>query len=393
MTQSHGPKALWGHGRRAAEGDHIQHLTRGPVNRRRVFFSEGFKREITAMSEQDPGPKNELTGFERAMSLAGAATLKEALPVCLESLIEASDGQLDCGWVYLVTEDTDIFTMRYSMGVGSAFADANRSWASDSEHGRSLLQKAPWYGQFPELFGERDAILTGEGLGASVILPILCNNTVGGCFCLASHTSGTITQNVRHDLEALAGWFDKTISRLQVSESRIRESWNLLALFDTMAEMVFAFGLDGEILWMNRTAQEELGFEKGENERMHLLDLHPAEWHTEAARIFRKMLAREQQTSSLPFIGRGGSIVHATTLGVPGRWRGGEVLFGISRIHEAMPGIARDMVEGIARLEKEIARMAASFDERLARLEPAVLPARNAKEEFPAGLRKAVSDT
>ncbi|MDO9509608.1 MAG: PAS domain-containing protein, partial [Thermovirgaceae bacterium] len=314
-------------------------------------------------------------------------------PICLESLLEASGGHLDCGWVYLVAEDTDIFTMRCSLGVGSAFADANRSWASDSEHGRSLLQKVPWYGRFSDCFSERDTILAGEVLSASAILPIFCNSAVGGCFCLASHTSSLIPQNVRHDLEALAGWFDKTISRLQVSESRIRESWNLLALFDTMAEMVFAFGFDGEILWMNRTAQEELGFERNENERMHLLDLHPAEWHTEAARIFRKMLAREQQTSSLPFIGRGGSIVHATTLGIPGRWRDGEVLFWISRIHEAMPGIAKDMVEGIARLEKEIARMTAAFDERLARLEPAVLPARDATEEFPAGLRKAVRDT
>ncbi|GAB6280096.1 MAG: hypothetical protein STSR0007_01470 [Thermovirga sp.] len=344
------------------------------------------------MQEQDPERKKELTDFERAMSLAGAATLKEALPICLESLMEASSGYLDCGWVYLVTEDTDILTMYCSLGVGSAFADANRSWASDSEHGRNLLREVPWYGQFPELFDERDTLLIGEGLGVYATLPIFCDHAVIGCFCLASHTSRSIPQKVRHELEALSRWFDKTISRLQISESRIRESWNLLALFDTMAEMVFAFGLDGEILWMNRTAHEELGFESNDNERIHLLDLYPSEWHAEAARIFRKMLSREQQTASLPFIGKGGSIFHATILGIPGRWRGGEGLFGIGRIHEAIPGAARELTAGIMRLEKEVAHMATVFVERLVRVEAAVMPSQGG-EEGAAGSCEAERDS
>ncbi|MDO9508905.1 MAG: PAS domain-containing protein [Thermovirgaceae bacterium] len=341
------------------------------------------------MLEHDPGTKKEFTGFERAMALAGAGTLKEALPICLESLLEASGGHLDCGWVYLIPEETDIFTLRHSAGVGSAFADANCSWDFDSVHGKTLLRELPWYGRFSDCFSERDATLSGEGLSAFAILPVFRERQVCGCFCLASHTAESISQHVRHDLEAFVGWFDKTINRVQVSESRIRESWNLLALFDAMAEMVFAFGLDGEVLWMNRTTHEELGFGRNENDRIHLLDLYPAEWHPEAAKIFRKMLSREQQTSSLPFIRRDGSIFHATTRGVPGRWRGDEVLFGISRIHEAVQGVTRDLVNGIAGLEKEIVGMAALFNDRLARLEEAVLPPGRGTEEFAASLRDA----
>jgi len=347
------------------------------------------------MSGNTPGEEKKPGGLERAMSLAGAmslaaaATLKEALPVCLESLLEASDGHLDCGWVYLVSEENDILTLRHSVGVKPAFADANRSWAPDSRNGKALLSEVPWYGLFSDLFSGNDAALNEEGLAVVALLPIICGREAGGCFCLASHASQSLPKDTRHDLEALARWFDKTISRLQVSESRIRESWNLLALFDTMAEMVFAFGLDGEILWMNRTAHEELGFEKNENDRIHLLDLFPADWHAEAARTFRKMLSREQQTSSLPFISRGGSIFHATTLGVPGRWRGGEVLFGISRIHESVPGVARDMLEGISALVKEIAGMSARLDERLSRLEEAVLPPSKDLEDFGRDIKKA----
>ncbi|HDQ92616.1 MAG TPA: PAS domain S-box protein, partial [Synergistetes bacterium] len=254
-----------------------------------------------------------------------------------------------------------------------SFADANRSWAPESLHGRSLLRNTHWYGQFHEIFGERDGLLSAEGLCALAVLPVLRKNTVEGCFCLASHAERSVPRNIRCDLEALSTWFHKTISRLQVSESRLKESWDLLALFDAMEEMVFAFGLDGEILWMNRTARDELGFGKDDTARVHLLDLHPPEWHPDAARTFRRMLSREQQTSSLPFMRRDGGAVHATTLGVPGRWRDEEVLFGISRLNGSFSVAAGDINGTLTALRREMGMIAEKFDERLSRIEEAVL--------------------
>jgi PAS domain S-box-containing protein len=341
------------------------------------------------MTGEEPGQETLLTGFERAMALAGAATLKEALPICLEALLEASGEHLDCGWVYLLNETSDTFTLRCSFGVGQSFSDANRSWAPDSVQGRALLRNIHWYGQFHDVFGERDTLLSSEGLRALAVLPVFRKDVVEGCFCLASHSFETVPVNIRCDLEALSRWFDKTISRLQVSESRIRESWDLLALFDAMAEMVFAFGLDGEILWMNRTARDELGFERDDAKRVHLLDIHPTEYHPDAARTFRRMLSREQQTSALPFLKRNGSVVHATMLGVPGRWRGEEVLFGISSINETSFPVAGDMALALASIRKEIGMIAAKFDERLSRIEKAVL----ADEETGEGLVSAARKT
>jgi PAS domain S-box-containing protein len=340
------------------------------------------------MTGEEPGQETLLTGFERAMALAGAATLKEALPVCLEALLDASGGHLDCGWVYLLNETSETFSLRCSFGVGQSFADANCSWAPDSAQGRALLRNTHWYGQFHDVFGERDTLLSSEGLRALAVLPVFRQDVVEGCFCLASHSSESVPRNIRCDLEALSRWFDKTISRLQVSESRIRESWDLLALFDAMAEMVFAFGLDGEILWMNRTARDELGFGRDDASRVHLLDLHPTEWHPDAARIFRRMLSREQQTSSLPFLRRDGGVVHATTLGVPGRWRGEEVLFGISSINEAASAVTGDMAGVLAAIRKEIGMMAAKFDERLSRIEKAVLADGETGEGLVSAARK-----
>jgi len=325
------------------------------------------------MGERDPGEGIKVTSFERALALAGAATLEEALPICLEVLREASDGCLDCGWVYIVPEGSDILTLRHAAGVTPAFVEADRSWASDSERGRILSTEMPWYGQFSDFSCEKETTLSSEGLCSLAILPVFHKQGVSGCFCLASHTPGSIPQMIRRDLEALVRWFEKTISRVQISENLIRESWDMLTLFDAMAEMVFAFGFDGEILWMNRTAHDELGYERVENNRLHLLDLHPVEWHPEAAKIFRKMLAREQQTSNLPFIRKGGSNVYATTLGVPGKWKGEDILFGISRIQDPASEIARDLTTGFAELENQVARMASVFDERLSRLEEIIL--------------------
>ncbi len=325
------------------------------------------------MKTNGPGPEIAPNGFERAMALAGAATLKEVLPICVESLLGASEGHLDCGWVYLIPEKSDVFKLRYSAGVSDAFAEASSSWAPDSVHGRTLYRETPWYGAFPDTINGKDPLLSSEGLRAFVILPLFRNRSLAGCFCLASHEHDSVPQSARCDMEALSRWFDKTVARVQVSESRIKESWDLLSLFDAMGEMVFAFGLDGDVLWMNRTAHDELGIERKEENRIHLLDLHPAGSRPEAAQIFRRMLAREQQTSSVPYVRRNGTEVNATTLGVPGRWRGEDVLFGISRIHDLIPGTARDLKSGVTTLELEIARMASMFDERLSRIEEALL--------------------
>jgi PAS domain S-box-containing protein len=361
-----------------------------PFIRVRVFFCGSLhNRGDTKMTGEEPGQETLLTGFERAMALAGAATLKEALPICLEALLDASEGHLDCGWVYLLNENSETITMRYSFGVAQSFADANRSWAPESLHGRSLLRNTHWYGQSHEIFGERDGLLTSEGLRALAVLPVFRKNAVEGCFCLASHASELAPRNIRCDLEALSRWFDKTISRLQVSESRIKESWDLLALFDAMEEMVFAFGLDGEILWMNRTARDELGFGKDDVARVHLLDLHPPEWHPDAARTFRRMLSREQQTSSLPLMRKGGGSVQATTLGVPGRWRGEEVLFGISRLNGSASVSVGDMGGELAAIRKEIGMIAARLDERLSRIEEAVLAREEGTEDLTLTARRA----
>lgn len=327
------------------------------------------------MTSYGTGAQKPGSGFERAMALAGAATLKEVLPICLETLIGSSEGFLDCGWVYLVPEKTDIYRLRCSLGVSEPFAEANTSWAPDSVHGRAIFREAPWYGSFSETLNGHDPLLNSEGLHAFAILPLFRGSSVAGCFCLSSHDSDTVPQHVRRDLEALSRWFDKAIARVQVSESRIRESWELLSLFDAMAEMVFAFDLDGEIVWMNRTAREELGLDNND-ERIHLLDLHPDETRPEAARIFRRMLSREQQTSNVPYVKRDGSVVHATTLGVPGRWKGEDVLFGISRIHLAGVRSGVGTVTGAPSLEREIDRMAMALDERLSRIEEVLLISR-----------------
>lgn len=338
-----------------------------------AFLSREKTGERQAMKISGPGLESGPNGFERAMALAGAATLKEVLPICVESLLGVSEGCLDCGWVYLIPEKSDVFKLCYSTGVSEAFAEANSSWAPDSVHGRALYRETPWYGAFADTLNGKDPLLFSEGLRAFVILPLFRDLPLAGCFCLASHDHDLIPQSARCDMEALSRWFDKTVARVQVSESRIKESWDLLSLFDAMGEMVFAFGLDGDVLWMNRTAHDELGIERKEENRIHLLDLHPAGSRPEAAQIFRKMLAREQQTSNVPYVRKNGTTVNATTLGVPGRWRGEDVLFGISRIHDVIPSADRDLKSGVTSLETEIARIASIFDERLSRIEEALL--------------------
>ena len=146
------------------------------------------------------------------------------------------------------------------------------------------------------------------------------------------HTQGTIIQRSKEGQpERAVGTTTNIAAHKQIEEAlRVSEA-NFRVFFDTIDD--FAFVLDGEgtILRVNRTVIERLGYSEHDLIGRSVLDMHPADRHTEAETIIAAILAGEQEYCSVPLVAADGRLIAVETRVVWGSWNGVAALFGVSR--------------------------------------------------------------
>jgi len=106
---------------------------------------------------------------------------------------------------------------------------------------------------------------------------------------------------------------------------------NFRAFFETLDDIVFVGGSDGEILFSNPSASRKLGYSLEELLAMRLIDLHPAEFRSAAEGIVGAMLRGERETCPLPLETKSGGRLLVETRVWPGKWNGKDCLFGLCR--------------------------------------------------------------
>jgi len=106
---------------------------------------------------------------------------------------------------------------------------------------------------------------------------------------------------------------------------------NFRLFFETMDDMVFVGGPDGEILFSNPAASRKLGFTPEELRTMRLIELHPAELRPAAEEILGAMLRGERETCPLPLETKSGGRLLVATRVWPGKWDGKDCLFGLCK--------------------------------------------------------------
>lgn len=297
--------------------------------------------------------------FQHIMRLAGAASLEEALPLCMDAIMDAGRNVIDCCGIFLLDHISGLLKLNYYRGFSPQAAEAMKSWDGDSDEGRFLLGRSSRHFDFSELPLSRDPLVSGEGIQGGLVIPFLPESEPIGCCLLGSGATKEIPRDIRHDLEALCRWLESTVSRLSRSQRQMREAVELLSLFDAINEMILAFGINGELIWTNGKASGRLGY--SENDSAHLLDLFPGEWSQEAARTFRRMFEGEQKTCGIPLQTKDGSILPVSSIGVPGHWRGVNVLFLVC--HASITTPDTDHVERIKTLERRVTELETRLEE------------------------------
>ena len=277
------------------------------------------------------GQTEKLLRLQRDLGIALSATSdqKEALQLILDATCRIEG--IDCGGIYLFDKTTGSLELIVHRGLPAGFVEEAAHYPPNAPQVKLLMSAIPIYGLFPEISCHRESECTDEGLKALAVIPVMDKQKVIGALNLASHSHDHIPNQARHALESIATQIGGVFGRL-AAESLLRESQqDLQALFDSIEDFVFILDSGGNILSVNPTVENRLGYTADALSSMHALELHPQEQREEAAAIIKEMIDGKLTECPVPLLAKGGAIIPVETKVTKGRWRGRDVLIGISR--------------------------------------------------------------
>lgn len=106
---------------------------------------------------------------------------------------------------------------------------------------------------------------------------------------------------------------------------------NFRTFFETIDDLIFVTTEQGMIINTNRAVTEKLGYSAQELKTMHVIDVHPEIYRTEAIEIFADMAKGLRDFCPLPLKKKDLSRLPVETRVWPGKWDGIDCIYGISK--------------------------------------------------------------
>ncbi|MCA9916296.1 MAG: PAS domain S-box protein [Anaerolineales bacterium] len=123
---------------------------------------------------------------------------------------------------------------------------------------------------------------------------------------------------------------DITNEKLAQEKAQQREE-NLQNLFNTIDSFLFVLDMAGNIIEINNTVWQRLGYEKQELVGQHILIVHPQERWEEATQIIQEMLQGTRSNCPIPLQTKSGDLIPVETSANIGHWNGQPAIFGLSK--------------------------------------------------------------
>jgi len=287
---------------------------------------QGIGRDIT---ESKQNKQLLIAQRDLAQKLAGTYSMPSALAICLEYIL--SESGMDCGGIYLVDQFTADLNLVYSQGLSAEFVTAAVVYPAHSDHWQLVMQARPIHTLFADLPVSRQGVLDLEGLKEFILIPIIYQEKVIGCFNLASHQSNTLTPARQTAAEAIGLQVGSTITRLLAEEQLVESQSELETLFNTINDFIVVFDQYGKIVRVNQQVTNRLGYAERELLGQPVLFLHPPEIHAQATAIVEEMLQGRLATCPLEIMSKTGERIPVETKVSAGKMRGQPAWIGISR--------------------------------------------------------------
>jgi len=106
---------------------------------------------------------------------------------------------------------------------------------------------------------------------------------------------------------------------------------NYESFFNTINDFLFVLDEQGDIIHMNNTVIERLGYTRDELMGLSVLMLHPANRRDEAGRIVEEMLKGVSEFCPVPIVAKSGVQIPVETRVSHGMWDGKPVIFGVTK--------------------------------------------------------------
>jgi PAS domain S-box-containing protein len=162
------------------------------------------------------------------IDLNSCSDLQQGMGKVLKAVLQLE--YIDCGAVYIADSTDGSLDLFVHQGLSKDFANHISRFDADSPMVRIILEGKGLHGLYSDIIPDRDEILLEEGLLASAIFPIMCQDQLIAVLYVASHGHDSIPAGTLQSLETITYQIGGTLLRLR-ADAALRESEELFRSF------------------------------------------------------------------------------------------------------------------------------------------------------------------
>lgn len=190
----------------------------------------------------------------------------------------------------------------------------------------------PSVADLPESWQVEREILEPQGIQSLVVIPMISENQVIGFVGLDDvNHKRNYTES---EINSLKIWSSILVSLINNyhTEQLIEESrQNFEIFFNTIDDFLWVLDENGNIIHINSTVTNRLGYSTEELEKESVIKVHPEARREEAARIVAEMLEDKAEFCPVPIVTKDGKAIPVETRVKHGYWNSKPAIFGVSK--------------------------------------------------------------
>jgi PAS domain S-box-containing protein len=184
----------------------------------------------------------------------------------------------------------------------------------------------------PDTWQAEREFLELQAIKSVIAMPILNENKLIGFVGLDSVSA--IRDYDISELNILKVWGNllaSLINKQKIENILDQTRFNYETFFNTIDDFLFVLDVQGNIIHINNTVEQRLGYTYEELSGQSVLLVHPPERRAEAGRIVGEMLVGTADFCPVPLITKSAAYIPVETRVKPGKWNGKPVIFGVSK--------------------------------------------------------------
>lgn len=210
------------------------------------------------------------TQIKLGIDLLTKTTFKEALPLCLDAIIDVSG--MDCGGIYLIDEKIGDMSLACQRKLSDKFIELVSYYEADSNRMKLILLGKPMY--INSEFHIENTI-SKEGIKATACIPISYDGNIVACINIVSHELDSFSEYSKRSIETISTQIGSTIGRIKAQEA-LQESEEKYRILIENANDGITVSQNGIIKFVNPKIEEISGYSKDELIGKYVIDfVHP----------------------------------------------------------------------------------------------------------------------